>query len=426
MHRTHSVPVVWLGWIVSRLLLLRLILAEPMPFGDVRYYHRGISGVDPTTLAEYPDVGVWPVRLLGWVTGAEGVPFTIGFVIMTALVDAAVLALLLRGRERRLHAAWFWVFFGLATGHVLWLRLDLFPGVLVAGAAALLFTRPAVGSAVLALAAAAKLWPAVLAAGLVGGIRRSGTWVRVGSFAVALLGLVGLTWATAGPTRLLSPLSYQGGRGIQIESVVATPFLIRAHRDPGAYRVDYAASKSYEIQGPGTDLAVWAADVALYAVLAFALGWAVWQLRADRWRPRTAVALLLLLVLLLMVANKVFSPQYLVWVGPLLAVCLLVTRSRLVSLTAVLAVVAAALGLYVYPYHYDELWNSPADAGGVIAVLAVRNLLIVVMAVLAALWLAREVRVSGRGGPDAPEQGQQGPRGRNRRASSATSTRRRR
>ena len=419
MHRTRSVPAVWLGWIVSRLVLLRLILAEPMPFGDVRYYHSGISGADPTALLEYPDAGVWPVRLLGWVTGLEGVPFVVGFVLMNVLVDAALLSLLLlRCGQRRVLAAWFWVLFGLATGHVLWLRLDLFPGVLVAGAAALLFTRPAVGAAVLAAATAVKLWPGVLAAGLVGGLRRSGTWLRVGSFALALLGLAGVTWVTSGPGRLLSPLTYQEDRGLQIESVAATPFLLRAHGDPGAYVVDYAASRSYEIHGPGTDLAVRVADVALYAVLALALGWAVWQLRADRWRPRVAVAFLLLLVLLLMVTNKVFSPQYLVWVGPLLAVCLAVARSRLVLLLAALSVLTAALGLYVYPYHYDELLASPGSVE--IAVLAARNLLVVLMTALTALWLSREVRLSGTPAPGVPA------RGRSRRASSATSTPRRR
>src|SRR5699024_10254303 len=219
VHRTLSVPVVWLGWIVSRLLLLRLILAEPMPFGDVRYYHSGISGADPTALLEYPDAGVWPVRLLGWLTGLEGLAFVVGFLAMNALLDAAVLALLLRRGERRFTAGWFWVFFGLATGHVLWLRLDLVPGVLVAGTAALLFTRPAVGAAVLAAAAAVKLWPGVLAAGLVGGFRRSGTWVRVGSFALALVELAGVTWVTSGPGRLLSPLTYQEERGLKIQAV---------------------------------------------------------------------------------------------------------------------------------------------------------------------------------------------------------------
>src|SRR5699024_587577 len=130
--------------------------------GDVHYYHHGMFGDDPTVMTEYPDAGVWPLRLLGLITGPEVTGFLIGFGVMTALLDAAFLALLLTlGRERRFRAAWFWVVFGTAVGHVFWLRLDLFPGVLVGVFAALLFTRPAWASAVLALATAVKLWPGV-------------------------------------------------------------------------------------------------------------------------------------------------------------------------------------------------------------------------------------------------------------------------
>ena len=411
MHKLISVPAVWLGWILSRLVLARLIIADPMPFGDVHYYHFGLFGPDPTAMTEYPDAGVWPVRLLAWLTTPEITAFLAGFMVMCLLIDAAVLALLLRyGRERRFVAGWFWVFFGVATGHVLWLRLDLFPGVLVAGAAALLLTRPVLGAAVLAGAAAVKLWPAVLAAGLVGGLRRAGTWLRVGAFFGSLLVLAGITWATSGFDRLLSPLTYQGDRGIQIESLAATPFLIAAHEDPEAYWRGYAASKSFEIHGPGTDMAVQVADWAMLVVLAFAVYWAVWQLLDDRWHPRPTVAFMLLVILLLMVTNKVFSPQYIVWIGPLLAVCLTMTRSRLVSAMAVLAVVAAALGLYVFPFHYTPIWEDPVNATTAIAVLALRNVVIVVLTVLAALWLAQETRAQHTNRP------------RSRRASSATST----
>lgn len=221
MHRLLSAPAVWLGWVNARLALAGLIAAQTIPFGDVRYYHRGVSGADPTAMTEYPDAGVWPVRVLGWLTGMEGVPFVVGFLVMCLLIDATFLAALLH--RRHIRAGWFWVVFGLATGHVLWLRLDLFPGVLVAAAAALLFTRPRWAAAVLALAAAMKLWPAVLAAGLVGGARRVGTWVRVGVFGATLVGLAALTWATSGLDRLLRPVLYQGDRGIQIESLAATP-----------------------------------------------------------------------------------------------------------------------------------------------------------------------------------------------------------
>lgn len=388
-----SVTAVWCGWVVSRIILGAMIIREPMPYGDPSYYHFGLFGDDPSAMTEYPDAGVWPLRLLGWITTSELTPFLVGFTVMCVLIDAAVLALLLTyGRERGPLAGWFWVFFGLATGHVLWLRLDLFPGVLVAAFAWLLLSRPAVASAVLAAAAAVKVWPAVLAAGLVGGIRRTGTWVRLVSFFGTLAALCLVTVITSGPERLVSPLTYQGDRGIQIESLAATPFLLRAHSDPEAYWMGFAASKSFEIHGPGTAAAVQVADVTMALVLVFAVSWAAWQLFTERWAPRPTIAFSLLLVLLLIVSNKVFSPQYIVWIGPLLAVCLTITRSRLVLAMAALTVLAAALGFYIYPYHYTPIWNDPANAGTAIYVLAARNAVMLLITALAAAWLVRELR----------------------------------
>ncbi|WP_156228275.1 DUF2029 domain-containing protein [Corynebacterium comes] len=378
---------------MARLFLVRLILSDPEPIGDVRYYRLGLFGDDPTAMTEYPDAGVWPVRLLGQITGPDEMSFLIGFAVMMALLDAAFLGLLLIfGRERRLHAAWFWVVFGVAAGQVFWLRLDLFPGVLVGLFAALLFLRPTWAAAVLALATAVKLWPGVLAAGLVGGIRRTDTWLRVTVFFGTLAALVGVTWATSGLDRLLSPLTYQGDRGIQIESLAATPFLINAYRRPGEYSTGYASSKSFEITGPGTDVAATLADAAMVAVLILAVAWAGRNLVTGRWRPETTLAFSLLLVLLLIITNKVFSPQYIVWAGPLLAVALYATRSRLVPVMAVLTVVTAALGTWIYPFNYDPLWVDPATAATEITVLAVRNGLVVVLTLLATAWLVQESR----------------------------------
>jgi hypothetical protein len=397
VRRFSSVPLVWFGWVVARLVLAGMILVEPHPLGDVRYYHSGMFGADPTAMTEYPDAGVWPLRLLGMLTGPEMTGFLIGFGVLMMLVDAAFLTSLLSvGGTRRFAAAWFWVFFGTAAGHVFWLRLDLLPAVLVGLFATLLFTRPAVAAAVLALATAVKLWPGVLAAGLVGGLRRGATWLRVATFTVTLLALAGVTWATAGLPRLLSPLSYQGERGIQIESLAATPFLLRAQQRPGEYWTGYAASKSFEISGPGTDVAVLVTDWAMLAVVLATVAWAGWNLVADRWRPLRTVAFALLLVLLLIVTNKVFSPQYIVWVGPLLAVCLYVSHSRLVKVMAALTVITAALGTWVYPFHYEALWGDPVTAGTEITVLAVRNGLIVLLTLLAAAWLVLQSR-RGRG-----------------------------
>ena len=101
-------PAVWIGWLISRLLLCWLIWRDQRPFGDVRYYFNGVTGLDPTALTEYPDAGVWPVRLLVLLTGDTWGAFQVGFLFMCPLLDAAFLTLILRRTDRsRLTAGWF-------------------------------------------------------------------------------------------------------------------------------------------------------------------------------------------------------------------------------------------------------------------------------------------------------------------------------
>jgi len=91
-----SVPAVWLGWVVARLVLIYLLKIDHSPRGDVAYYFAGLYGTDPTQMTEYPHAGTWPTVLLGWLTGEDITTFYIGFTVITLLVDAAFLALLLR------------------------------------------------------------------------------------------------------------------------------------------------------------------------------------------------------------------------------------------------------------------------------------------------------------------------------------------
>ncbi|AGF72626.1 hypothetical protein [Corynebacterium halotolerans] len=393
MRRLSTAPVVWMGWVLARLLLVWMVIGTTAAVGDVHYYHAGLFGDDPSDLTEYPDAGVWPLRLLALFTGADLDRFVIGFVVLCLLVDAVFLALVLHwGGGRRFTAAWFWVAFGTAAGPVFVLRLDLYPAVLVAAFATLLFRHPRWASAALALATTMKLWPGVLAAGLVGGWRRAGTWIRVGWFTVALALLCLVTVLTSGADRLLSPLTYQEVRGLQVESLTATPFIVAAHLNPEEWRIAYSSSKSFEVSGAGTAGAVAVTDWLMIAVLVFAVAWALRSLILHRWRPRTAIAFALLMVALLIVTNKVFSPQYIVWLGPLLAVCLCLTDSRLVRAMTWLTVLAAALGTVLFPFLYDSLVHDVQDAGAAVVVLAVRNVLVVVICVLAATWLWREDR----------------------------------
>ncbi len=403
MHRLSTTAAVWVGWLIARLFLGWMVLGTQAPVGDVRYYHAGIFGDNPSDLAEYPDAGIWPLRVLALLSGPEIDRFIAGFVVLCLLLDAVFLALLLRfGRGRRFSAAWFWVFFGVAAGPVFVLRLDLYPGLLVAAFAALLFHRPRWATAALALATTMKLWPGVLAAGLVGGWRRTGTWLRVGWFAGSLVLLCLLTVATSGFDRLLSPLTYQGDRGLQVESLAATPFVIASYLDPESWSIAYSSSKSFEISGVGTVGAVMVADWLMVAVLVFAVVWALRNLLTDRWHPRTTIAFSLLLVCLLIVTNKVFSPQYIVWLGPLLAVCLCLTDSRLLRAMAGLVVATAALGTVLFPFLYHDFTHDIRNAAAAVVVIVVRNLLVLGICALAAAWLWREDR-TGRATPISRE-----------------------
>lgn len=423
-----SLPAVWTGWVVARIILALLILRDWSARNDILYYVAAMTGHtgNPADLTEYPHAGIWPLHILVAITGFRPDAFYIAFVVACLLCDALFLALLLRGhrdRPQAFNGAWFWVFFGTAAGQILVMRLDLYPSLAVAGAVALLATRPAVSAALLSFATTMKLWPGVLAAGLVGRITSSRTWIRLVAFGVAGIALCAVTALTSGIDRLLSPLAYQDVRGLQIESIPATRAMLRAFIHPEAYQVGYAPSKSFEIAGPGTDTAIEISSWLMVATIVFALAWAVFHFFAGGWNAPTTMVFFLVAALLLIACNKVFSPQYIVWIGPLIAVILReyphprfaqphlaqprfapphFARSAspadetpagsaatywLIVTVAILAVIAAGLGTYVYPFNYDFLHVDLGQKAAPLFALATRNGLIVIMTILSLIAL---------------------------------------
>lgn len=362
------------------------------------YYFRNSLG-KPThpshgalPLSEYPDAGLWPVRAIIQLSGDHAYVFlTLFSAVLIALSTAFFFYLLNRSHR----AALFWTAFTAAAGPIVYSRLDLIPGLLVAATAAALFTHPKLASALLGFAAMSKLWPAALAAGLVDKWNRSATWVRLATFGGTLVVVGAITALTSGWDRLVSPLTYQDVRGLQIESILATPLIVAATLFPGQWHIDKAPSKSFEIFGPGVDQLVTASSVLMACTMLFGLGWALWHFLGDAWSPRSTALFFLTMVLLLIVSNKVFSPQYVVWFGPLLAVLVAKqpeepgasaqagTSSEADALRKLtwLSVLVAALTTAVFPFTYNLLFEGPHWFAAL--VLTARNILMVYITYLA-------------------------------------------
>jgi len=139
----------------------------------------------------------------------------------------------------------------------------------------------------------------------------------------ALLAIASLLYA--GWDRLVSPLTWQSDRGLQIESVYATPVMIARLFDQDSWTVYISKYQAYEIAGPGTMLLTYIATAATIlggiTMLVLYIGW-LW--RKDR-TPIEAGTLMIIATLIMIITNKTFSPQYMIWLGAPVAALLTIS-----------------------------------------------------------------------------------------------------
>ncbi len=254
--------------------------------------------------------------------------------------------------------------------------------------------RGGVRGALIGAGAAIKAWPVTLLAGMAPGQQRRGLAAAAAVLAVA---------CAAFPSATASFLVHAGARGVEIESVAATPFMI--WRQAGWSGTVVYRFGAYQLSGGHVALAQDASGLGLVLAAAAVIGWRVLVARGRaRWRPEFATDAPLAATLLFLVVSPVLSPQYLLWVTGLAAACLATghTTQRPVAL-AVLA--AAGLTQLIFPIGWLSLVHG-SDA--VTGVLAARNVLLVVAAALSC-W--RILRVTSPGREDLYQVAQPGHRG---------------
>lgn len=374
-----------LTWVATRFGMLALLVVDRL--GDT-----GVAGEVHTLYRRWYEQlahGAFPVDDVTWQypPGAALVFLSPGplpwlsyfeaFVALVLVSDAVITVALARAGVR---GAWLWVCALPLLLNIPLARYDV-PVTAVAVLALLAVrTRPRLGGALAGLGAMIKIWPLLAVLGTVRGRATRSAWLSAAAAAAVLFAALAI-----GFSHTLDFVRQQGARGVQVESLGGTALQLARHADwSGTVRYQYGA---FEFIGPYVS-SVAAASLALTVV---AFGWLVWwRMRARRWNPATPFDAAFAAVLLFTVTSRVISPQYMVWLLGLAAVCLTsrFTTQRPVALLMVPATVLSALA---YPLLYNEVLGGTV-LGCVLMVL--RNGLLLTAALLSCrrLWTATASR----------------------------------
>jgi hypothetical protein len=396
----HRGPrMIVIGWLITRLLMLVVLASfESFVVGDVYYYHRKINalfsaGLD-RTLYEYPTPVVWILWLPYGASLGNRVGYLVAFIIFMLVLDALFTYALWRSAGQRHGTAIdFWLIFVPLIGPLSYLRFDMLPAVLAGGALLAARRKPWVTGALTGLGAAIKLWPALLIGAFMSyraDRRPAGIAFVVVGFGLALISLIFGGWL-----RLISPLTWQSDRGLQIESIWATPLMLARAVKPDYWTVDMSRYQAYEIFGSGVEAWVMISNIATLFGLALII---LLTIRAFRYDGSTPVAIgfvVVAIVAIMTITNKTLSPQYLLWLGGPMAALLAFRPQALpgeqpaINRMAGQLLILALLTQLVYPMLYDSYLGLQGHVMIIIAtiVTAIRNLALVAFTV-EACWLA--------------------------------------
>ncbi|MFG2311723.1 glycosyltransferase 87 family protein [Streptomyces sp. NPDC048566] len=357
-HRPLALAAAWLATRAGMLWLLAHDQHRLLGRGGVSrevgrlYFHwYGVlsHGAFPAgdRLWQYPP-GAGPVllapALLPWLT------YSTAFVALTLVADLVIAGALVRAglrSGRSLRGALLWVLGLPLLLHVPLARYDV---QVTAFAVLCLLAQarlPRTGGALAALGALVKVWPALALVGTPRGRTTRDAWTSAAVAGAALLALLATVFRDP-----FDFLRQQGGRGVQIESLGGTVLGLARHAGwPGRARYQYGAM---EFVGPYVG-SVAALSLALTVAAFGAL--LLWRVRARRWTAATPHDAALTAVLLFTVTSRVISPQYMVWLLGLAAVCL-TSRHTTQRPVAALIVAATAVSTVVYPMLYGEVIHS--------------------------------------------------------------------
>lgn len=344
-----KVPV-WIGvWLLTRgLMLVQVGFWYPggAEYKDVLSYESWSNYIAHEHALPTEETWQYPpgAALLLLIPRLGGGHFGVSFVVLMLLFDLLGFWLVTRlakegGRDT---GVWVWLLGMPVLATLPILRFDLVPAVIAVGALLVIHRRPAWFGALAGLGATVKLWPVLVLFGEWDRPRLIRSAVAAGTVIVAVAALTAVAF-----DHPFGFVANQKDRGLQIESVAATPWeavsVVTGEEPPIAQRFGTS-----EIDSGLGDAVGKALDLVALAMLAAAAAW--WWLRDRAIRAgREDLAdidlsrdFAVTVVLWFVVTSRVLSPQFMVW---LLALCAVVLSLRRTRIARDAWIVLAAVGL---------------------------------------------------------------------------------
>lgn len=349
-------------------------------FSDTQQYREWAQlGYNPQNLGDAITPWVYPVLAQIPIFTANALGPSLYLLTWTLIItglDAIGLWFLTRGErsETGIAPGWFWLGFTFFMGYLSFARVEGITTSIVLIAMLLATKRPVVAALLLSIATWIKVWPAAVV-GVLLIVSRKRLSVLVTGIALSAAVAIATSLTGAGK-HLLDFAINQGQRGMQLEATFSTPWVwLSVFRVGGSKIADNVAINSTEVYGPGASIA--AALMQPLLVIA-AVGGAlilIWALRRGAAPAELFLEGSLLMVTSFIVFNKVGSPQFMLWLLPVVVAGLTHNWDRW-KVPATLLMGIAITTFVIYPLFYTPLIHAnPIMA----AVLSIRNVLLVTM-----------------------------------------------
>lgn len=353
-------------------------------FSDTEQYRQwAMLGYNPSDLGEVISPWVYPLlaQLPIFAANVFGPSlYLLGWTLIIIVLNAVGLVFLTRGKRSvsGIAPAWFWLFFTIFMGFLSFARVEGITTSLVLIALLYAVERPIVAAFLLSAATWIKVWPAaVIAPLLIASAKRGQIFITgvVVSAAVAAVAVL-----TGAGSHLFDFAINQGDRGMQLEATFSTPWVWLSVFNVGGSKIaDNVAINSTEVYGPGAEVAAALMQPLLIVAALTGAILMVWALRRGAQREELILEGSLLMVTAFIVFNKVGSPQFIIWLLPVVVAGLVHDWDRW-KIPATLLMGIAFTTFIIYPLFYTPLIHAnPIMA----AVLTSRNVLLVTLLIWA-------------------------------------------